>query len=130
VTCFSGSRKGDIDVDLAAHGHDSLGLNSALCASLSVGRYKLSMINPFVHWVVYCNIITRSRKTSSGKLDPKEIITLYDYVIISFVANLPVDGFSLSRNMLHSTIQCTKGVVIDGFCPPVCLFDKGISHIQ
>lgn len=52
MTCFSESRRGDIDVALAAHGHDSLGLNSAFFAVLSVGRYKSSMINRFVHWVV------------------------------------------------------------------------------
>ena len=45
VVCFSESRRGDIDVTLAAHGHDSLGLNSALFAVLSVGRYTSSMIN-------------------------------------------------------------------------------------
>ena len=50
MTCFSESRRGDIDVVLAADGHDSLGLNSELFAVLSVGRYKSSMINPFVHW--------------------------------------------------------------------------------
>jgi len=31
--------------------------------------------------------------------------------------------------MLHSTIQYTKGVVSDGFCPPVYLYDKEISHM-
>ena len=52
VVCFSESRRGDIDVTLAAHGHDSLGLNSALFAVLSVGRYTSSMVNPFVRCVV------------------------------------------------------------------------------
>jgi hypothetical protein len=70
-TCFSESRRGDIDVVLAAHGHDSLPLNSAIFVILSVGRYKSLMINPFVHWVVECNMSIVSRKTSSSKLDPK-----------------------------------------------------------
>jgi len=32
--------------------------------------------------------------------------------------------------MLHSTMKYKKGVVIDGFCPPVYLYDKEISHIK
>ena len=71
MTCFSEGRRGDIDVAVATHGQDSLGLNSALFAILSAGRYKSSIINPFVHWVVWCNMFILSRKISSSKLEPK-----------------------------------------------------------
>jgi hypothetical protein len=61
---------------------------------------------------------------SHFKKDTKNYLATY--IINSIVSYLPEDGFLLSRNTLHYTIEYTKGVAIGCYYPPVPLHHTGL----
>jgi hypothetical protein len=93
VTCFSESRRSDIDVALASHGHDSLGLNSVLFAVLSVGSVTErtgngKIYNQYMEFVFFfrcqnCALVDKTDLCKISKLvyGNKEILT-YLYGIL------------------------------------------------